>query len=399
MEYDIVGGNFEPFWAGFPLTDIHRCIAPDVLHQLYQGVLKHLVSWVQHQEIHFCLRGEEALDERIKRLPPASGVRCFSKGISNLAQVSGTECKHISSILLACLNGKMDARGIMACRSILHFVQLAQYPSHDKHTLGYMTEELNAWHKYRDYFISKAVRSHFNIPKFHSLLHYVDSIKWIGTTDNTNTEAFERLHIDLAKEGWRSSNKRDHFPQMISFISRLEKISSFDFYGKSWNPAKEGTEEDSEPSQEPLDYSDNQHIPQELIQEKKGSSSILINIAKYPKEPRKKLEAIALLHSAPGFIGELKLFLNDLLIPFNKQKKKSEALRSPLNFATLEVWHNFGLTPLKVLDVSEKELIKAQPISIREKASRFDTVLVMENKRAQSTAVQGKKIHVLNHFA
>ncbi|KAJ3753700.1 hypothetical protein EV360DRAFT_53021 [Lentinula raphanica] len=323
MEYDIVGGNFEPFWAGFPLTDIHRCIAPDVLHQLYQGVLKHLVSWVQK------VVGEEALDERIKRLPPAPGVRRFPKGISNLAQVSGTERKHISSILLACLNGKMDARGIMACRSILHFVQLAQYPSHDKHTLGYMTEELNAWHKYRDYFISKDIRSHFNIPKFHSLLHYVDSIKWIGTTDNTNTEAFERLHIDLAKEGWRSSNKRDHFPQMISFISQ-----------------------------------------------KKGSSSILINIAKYPKEPRKKLEAIALLHGAPGFIGELKLFLNDL----------------PLNFATLEVWHNFGLTPLKVLDVSEKELIKAQPISIREKASRFDTVLVMENERAQSTAVQGCRV-------
>ncbi|KAF5387453.1 hypothetical protein D9757_007829 [Collybiopsis confluens] len=38
MEDDVAGGDYEPFWVGFPLTDIHRCIAPDVLHQLFQGV-------------------------------------------------------------------------------------------------------------------------------------------------------------------------------------------------------------------------------------------------------------------------------------------------------------------------------------------------------------------------
>ena len=33
-----------------------------------------------------------------------------------------------------------------------------------------------------------------------------DCIKMYGTTDNYNTKVFERLHIDLAKEGWRASN-------------------------------------------------------------------------------------------------------------------------------------------------------------------------------------------------
>ncbi|KIK49783.1 hypothetical protein GYMLUDRAFT_106209, partial [Collybiopsis luxurians FD-317 M1] len=45
MESDVAGGKYDPFWVGFPLVDINRCIAPDILHQLYQGVLKHLVSW------------------------------------------------------------------------------------------------------------------------------------------------------------------------------------------------------------------------------------------------------------------------------------------------------------------------------------------------------------------
>ncbi|KAJ3817958.1 hypothetical protein F5880DRAFT_1492139 [Lentinula raphanica] len=362
MENNIVGGNYEPFWAGFPLTDINRCIAPDVLHQLYQGVFKHLVALVQK------IVGAEELDERIRRLPPAPGVRHFSKGISNLSQVSGTERKHVARILLACLNGKMDSRGITACRSILHFIQLAQYPSHDKHTLQYMTNELNTWHTYKDYFVEKEARAHFKIPKFHSLLHYVDSIKWLGTTDNYNTEAFERLHIDLTKEGWRASNKRDYFPQMLSFISRQEKVSSFDFY-KSWTS-------NNQESTEQLEASDS----------KQKSSSL--GLAKYPKEARKKIEAISLLHGAPGFAGALKLFLNDCLSPFHKLKK-GDALKKRLPFTTLEVWHNFGLVPLEVLDPPKKYLIKAQPLSSR-KSARFDTVLVLENELAQSTAVQGK---------
>ncbi|KAJ3765101.1 hypothetical protein FB446DRAFT_655722 [Lentinula raphanica] len=369
MEDNIVGGNYEPFWAGFPLTDINRCMAPDVLHQLYQGVFKHLVTWVQK------VVGEEELDERIKRLPPAPGVRHFPKGISNLAQVSGTERKHVSRILLACLNGKMDPRGITACRSILHFIQLAQYTSHDKETLQYMKNELSTWHQNRQYFIDEGVRPHFDIPKFHSLLHYVDSIRWIGSTDNSNTEAFERLHIDLAKEGWRASNKRDYFPQMISFISRREKVSAFDFH-KSW--ATKAVEH-----QEQKDLDLDESTPSNEY------SSAVISLAKYPKEQRKKIEAIAVLHGAPGFIGALKLFLNYNLSP-NDQLRKADALEGRLPFTTLEVWHNFGLVPLKVLDETEKSLIKAQPLSST-KAARFDTVLVLERDEAESTAVQGKK--------
>ncbi|KAJ3967517.1 hypothetical protein EV361DRAFT_973150 [Lentinula raphanica] len=165
------------------------------------GVFKYLVHWVQ------IVVGQEELDNRLKKLPPAPGVRHFAKGIANLAQMSGKERKQIAS--------------------------LAQYPSHDEDTLKYMMDELDTWHEYRDYFIDHGARGHFNIPKFHSLIHYVDSICWIGTTDNTNTEAFERLHIEFAKEGWRASNKRDHFPQMVVFISRQEKIASLDFY-QTW---------------------------------------------------------------------------------------------------------------------------------------------------------------------
>ena len=33
-----------PFWQNLPFVNIYRSITPDILHQLYQGVLKHLIS-------------------------------------------------------------------------------------------------------------------------------------------------------------------------------------------------------------------------------------------------------------------------------------------------------------------------------------------------------------------
>ncbi|KAJ3776200.1 hypothetical protein FB446DRAFT_763000 [Lentinula raphanica] len=374
MEDDIAGGDYEPFWVGFPLTDIHKCIAPDILHQLYQGVLKYLVFWVQQ------IMGEEELDKRIQKLPPTSGVRYFTKGISNLSQLSGTESKHIARILLACLVGKIDPKGIIACRALLHFIQLAQYPSHDQDTLHYMEQELDTWHKNRDYFITKKARVHFNIPKFHSLLHYVDSIRWIGATDNSNTEAFERLHIDFAKDGWRASNKRDHFPQMVTYISRQEKISSYDFY-QSWVQKFEEDQILDAPVRQTLDITTEDDDDTQ-------DSSIIISLAKNPTESRKKVTSIALLHDAPGFIGALKLFLNGYL-PHSEQGNRSKILNGFLPFTTLDVWHNFNITPLKILDDSERTSIKARPLSSHSSA-RFDTVIILENDQAQSTAVQGK---------
>jgi len=68
MSKDVSGSVYRPFWHGFPLCDIHRSITPDVLHQLYQGVFKHLVSWCQR------ILTPQELDRRIRALPPAYGL-------------------------------------------------------------------------------------------------------------------------------------------------------------------------------------------------------------------------------------------------------------------------------------------------------------------------------------
>ena len=96
MSQDVSGAVEKPFWADLPYADIHLSTTPDVLHQLYQGVFKHLVSWCQD------LLSPEELDRRLRCLPPSYGIRHFKNGISALAQISGKERKEMARVLLAC---------------------------------------------------------------------------------------------------------------------------------------------------------------------------------------------------------------------------------------------------------------------------------------------------------
>ncbi|KAF9458321.1 hypothetical protein BDZ94DRAFT_1284869 [Collybia nuda] len=108
----VSGSIHTPFWSGFPFTDIHMSMTPDVLHQLYQGVFKHL------------------------------------NGISALAQITGMEHKNMAKILLGCLIGALPENGILAVKSILDFIYLAQYTTHDDTTLQYKDDALHKWDEY-----------------------------------------------------------------------------------------------------------------------------------------------------------------------------------------------------------------------------------------------------------
>jgi hypothetical protein len=50
---------FHPFWEHLPLTNIFVSITPDVLHQLLQGVIKHLIVWLTSPAV-FGLDGIDA---------------------------------------------------------------------------------------------------------------------------------------------------------------------------------------------------------------------------------------------------------------------------------------------------------------------------------------------------
>ena len=102
---------------------------PDVLHQLYQGVVKHLIHWCSS------IMTEAELDARVRSLLPCS---CY--------------------------------------RALLDFIYISQYPSHNKDSLGYLQEALEQYHANKHILIDIGVCEHFSIPKLHSMQHYTECI-------------------------------------------------------------------------------------------------------------------------------------------------------------------------------------------------------------------------------
>ncbi|KAI9508690.1 hypothetical protein F5148DRAFT_1275627 [Russula earlei] len=197
---------FSPFWAGMPHTDIFMCISPDILHQLFLGVFCHLLEWCAQ------LMGAKRLDECFEALPVYSGLKHFKHGVSNVSKWTGWEYRDMSRSLLGVISGSVDPRVVLVARALLDFITYAGYRRHTTKTLLCIEQALEVFHSHKRVLIDLGVREHFNIPKVHSMQHYVAGIKRLGSAD------------DYAKRAFKASNHRDYIMQMARWIQRQEAI-------------------------------------------------------------------------------------------------------------------------------------------------------------------------------
>jgi hypothetical protein len=195
-----------------------------------------------------------------------------------------------------------------------------------------------------------------------------------GATDNYNTEMFERLHIDFAKEGWRASNRRDAFPQMMKWIDRQEKVASFGDYLSGRQRL------------------DRPQPPPGLAQTtSKNFAGQPIQIAKRPHAPNRSLTEIESDHKCPSFSHHLKLYHNART---HSKIPERQVHTMTLPFTKLDVYHMFKFTPTSLDDGigetndTDSQTVKAVP-SIAGKAARFDAVVVLHNMDAEATGLEG----------
>ncbi|KAI9428542.1 hypothetical protein H4582DRAFT_1830580 [Lactarius indigo] len=359
---------FHPFWEALPLADIFVSITPDILHQMLQGVMKHLIRWLTDSGVF----GRAQIDARCRSLPPNHHVMTFVRGISTLSRVSGLEHKHMCRILLGLVielplpSGGSPVWVIRTVRALLDFLYITQLPSHTTETLLRLEESLAQFHDNKDVFVDLGVREHFNIPKVHSLLHYKSSITLFGSTDNYNTEQTEQLHINFTKDAYRATNRKDEYPQMTAWLDRREKIQRHAMF-IAW---RQQTQHDSTRCSEPIGPP--KPVPRTL------------QMAQNPSLKAVSFNNLADKYGAFDFQDALANFIARL----NHPRASTTALRALAEDTLLPFRHVSVFHKIKFVSTIDSEVIDVVHVRPDQKdargrtiPSRFDTVIIRSRTR------------------
>ena len=122
---------------------------------------------------------------------------------------------------------------IRIVRATLNFIYYAHFESHTLDSLHQLDTAWITFHNNLQYFVDQNVRkdrTDFNIPKLHSMHHYIESIISLGSANGYSTESPERLHIDFAKAAYRSTNKKQYVKQMTKWLERQDSCFRFASY-------------------------------------------------------------------------------------------------------------------------------------------------------------------------
>jgi hypothetical protein len=261
-----------------PNVSIHDLHQPDLLHNIYLGIFKHVMTWVQeflqkHNRLkHF--------DDAWKSMPPYPGFKPLNKAYREVTQWQGKEMRNLGRILVPALASALRnpatseripfSKALRCVSAIVDFHLMAQYPSHTENTLEWMEKYLKDFHQYKEVFrefrrskatteearehardvretqqqeledfesltatqrkhLEKEMRlelqgeiedvhrgsSHFNFVKMHLITHYQSHVKRFGNIRMYSTEVTEVSHKLYIKDGYHRSNHRDASQQIL----------------------------------------------------------------------------------------------------------------------------------------------------------------------------------------
>jgi hypothetical protein len=185
--------------------------------------------------------GKKETDDRFKRLPRAPGYRCFSAGISKMSQWSIKDARDVERYAVGVATGRLHHRALRALRAEVDYIYTTEYEQNTENDLEDLIDYNKIWHQNKKIFIDpdiggrrgkKGVMKHFNIPKVHAKWHFPDNIRDCGASRNFSAQITERYHIDIVKDAYAATNRRNVIPQMIGYLNRQERILQHDDFRK-----------------------------------------------------------------------------------------------------------------------------------------------------------------------
>ena len=111
-------------------------------------------------------------------------------------------------------------------RAFLEFCYIARRDAITEDDLSQLQDALVRFHEYREIFITTGVRSHFLLPRQHSMVHYHWLIRQFGAPNGLCSSITESKHIRAVKEPWRRSNRNEALGQMLVTNQRLDQLAA-----------------------------------------------------------------------------------------------------------------------------------------------------------------------------
>jgi hypothetical protein len=115
---------------------------------------------------------------------------------------------------------------VQTMRTFLEFCYIVRRDIHDTNSLEALDDAFQQFHHHREVFRTSGVRDDFNLPRQHSLIHYVKLICAFGAPNGLCSSITESKHIKAEKEPWRRSSRFEALSQMLLINQCLDKLAA-----------------------------------------------------------------------------------------------------------------------------------------------------------------------------
>ena len=116
---------------------------------------------------------------------------------------------------------------LKALCALLDFCYIARRNVHNTTNLRDLQDTLDHFHHHRKYFQECGVHPDgFNLPRQHSLVHYIMQIHAFGAPNGICSSIMESKHIKAVKELWWRSSHFEALEQMLLTNQRLNKLAA-----------------------------------------------------------------------------------------------------------------------------------------------------------------------------